>query len=253
MMDDLLDRVLPVAGALLDRVDSVLAGNGAPAGDPVWSLLRRLGALPGELVRQFATADPEALAGAGDLLRTQSRDYERGIDSVPMPASWRGAAAEAYLARFNALAGHQLALAAKRGDTASYLDDVAAWLRRSRRLLAGVVGESLGSAEALTLVAAGSAAAGWSSGVGGGGFALGGSALGGSALGSSAMGAGGSSADVVARAAALIGAHVLSAAAEVLDDGELLERRWAGQLDEVEWRTPASGIDVAAAAGLDVD
>jgi len=47
-MMDLLDRVTGPAADLLARVDDGLLAEGAPAGHPIWPLLRRAGALPGD-------------------------------------------------------------------------------------------------------------------------------------------------------------------------------------------------------------
>jgi len=196
---DLLDRVYPVAAALLEHVDASLAASGAPAGHPVWPLLRRLGALPGALVGHLVGVPRDGLTGASDALRRHAGGYRQRVDEVPMPAAWRGSAAEAYGAAWSGLAG-QLAdgpdtLTGRLDDTASYLDDVTAWLGRTRRALAGTVAECLGSAEALALKA---------------------------------------SADAVA--AATIGAYILATAAEALDDGRALHERWAGRLAELAYR-----------------
>ncbi|OLE26296.1 MAG: hypothetical protein AUG44_13420 [Actinobacteria bacterium 13_1_20CM_3_71_11] len=196
---DLLDRVYPVAAPLLDRVDASLAASGAPADHPIWPLLRRLGSLPGELVVHLAGVSRDGLTGASDALRRYAGGYRQRADEVPMPAAWRGPAAEAYGATWSGLAG-QLAggpdtLTGRLEDTASYLDDVTAWLGRTRRALAGTVAECLGSAEALALKA---------------------------------------SSDPVA--AATIGAHILAVAAEALDDGRALHDRWAGRLAELAYR-----------------
>jgi hypothetical protein len=196
---DLLDRIHPVAAPLLDRVDASLAASGAPADHPIWPLLRRLGALPGELVAHLAATPADGLTGASDALRRHAGAYERRVDETPMPAAWRGPAAEAYAASWSglsgSLAGGPETLAGRLSDTATYLDDVTAWLGRARRALAGTVAECLGSAEALALKASGDAVA-----------------------------------------AATIGAHILTTAAEVLDDGHALHDRWIGRLAELPYR-----------------
>ncbi len=199
---DLLDRVYPVAAPFLDRVDHTLVTAGAPAEHPIWPLLRRLGALPGELVAHIAATPPGGLAGASDALRGHAAGYLHRLDEVPMPAAWRGPAAEAYATAWTGLSAHLSGgpdtLAGRLTDTASYLDEVAAWLARTRRALAGTVAECLGSAEALILRESGDAVA-----------------------------------------AATIGAHVLATAAEVLDDGRALVDRWTGRLGELTYRTAA--------------
>lgn len=118
-----------------------------------------------------------------------------------MPAAWRGPAAEAYGAAWSGLSAHLAGgpdtLTARLDDTASYLDDVAAWVARTRRALAGTLAECLGSAEALAL----------------------------------RMGSG-----QEAVAAATIGAHTLATAAELLDNGQALHDRWSGRLAELTYR-----------------
>jgi len=202
---DLLDRVHPVAAPLLERVDTTLVTAGAPAEHAIWPLLRRLGALPGELVGYLASVPPGGLAGASDALRGHAAGYLHRIDEVPMPAAWRGPAAEAYATAWSGLSAHLSGgpdtLAGRLTDTASYLDEVAAWLGRARRAIAGTVAECLGSAEALAVRVSG---------------------------------------DTVA--AATIGAYVLATTAEVLDDGQALADRWSGRLGELTYRPPvASG------------
>ncbi len=205
---DLLDRVYPVARDLLDRVDASLAAGGAPADHPVLPLLGRLGALPGEVVAHVAGLTTDGLAGAAEALRRQADGYRERTDAVPMPAAWRGPAAEAFGATWSGLSAHLAGggpdtLAGRLDDTAGYLDEVAAWLTRARRALAGTVAECLGSAEAVTLR---------------------------------------SVPDTVPRtvaAAATIGAHLLGTAAEVLDDGQAVHDRWAGRLAELVYRPPS--------------
>jgi len=209
---DLLDRVHPVARPLLEKVDATLVAGGAPAGHPIWPLLRRLGALPGDAVAQLAAVAPDGLTPASDDLHQHADRYRQRVDEVPMPAGWRGPTADAYAASWSALAAHLAGsgtdtLAGRLADTASYLDEVAAWLSRARRAVAGTVAECLGSAEAVTL--------------------------------HSGSGDPGPSPSAVTAAAAAIGAHLLATVVEVLDDGRALHDRWAGRLDELSYRPPA--------------
>ncbi len=218
---DLLDRVYPVASELLEQVDAILLASGAPADHPIWPLLRRVGALPGGAAAHLAGVAPDGLTGAADALRQQADGYRQWTDAVPMPAAWGGPAAEAYAAAWWALSAHLAGsgpdtLAGRLADTASYLDDVTAWLGRSRRALAGTVAECLGSAEAVILRSAPDTAD-WLSG-----------------------GGGSPSPTAAARAAATIGGHLLQTVAEILDDGRTVHDRWAGRLGELTYRPPAA-------------
>src|SRR5882672_11630450 len=152
---DLLDRVQPTARDLLDRVDAALLTSGAPAGNPIWPLLARVGALPGEAVEHLASVSPGPLVAAGDPVRIQARGYETQQATVPMPAAWRGPAAEGFASQWSTLSGHLAgdpeSMAGRLADTARYAEEVAGWLARSRQALAGTLAECLGSAEAVTL------------------------------------------------------------------------------------------------------
>jgi hypothetical protein len=136
---------------------------------------------------------------AGERLRAEADRYE-GL-AVPTAIDWAGAAGEAYAVRAASLAqyGHATLAGALRA-TASFVDAVADWHGRSRDRVAGAVADALGSLQAVTL----------------------------------RTGEG----QVRIVAAADIGAHVLSAAAEVLAEGERLRDDWAGRLDGVLYQPP---------------
>jgi hypothetical protein len=237
---DLLDRIHPPARDLLDRIDAALIAGGAPAGHPILPLLRRLGALPGDVVAHLAAVVPEPLTSAGDPVRREADGYESGQASVPVPAAWRGPAAESFAAQWSTVSGHlagdPASMAGRLGSTAAYLDDVVAWLLRGRRALAGALAECLGSAEAVTLRAAPAAARASGSDPGRPGSTTGPGSSPGDAHGPGDA----------ARAAADLGAHVLACAAEVLDDGQRVVDAWAGRLDELPIPAP---VPVAASTG----
>ncbi|GAA5177648.1 hypothetical protein GCM10023322_02820 [Rugosimonospora acidiphila] len=234
---DLLDRTYPSARDLLDRVDATLLAGGVPPGHPILALLRRLGALPGDVAAHLAEVAPGPLIAAGDPLGRQADGYEAAQASVPMPAAWRGPAAEGYAAQWSTLSGYlagdPASMAGRLRATASYLDDLVAWLVRGRRALAGTLAECLGSAEAATLRASARSAVG---GVVGG--ALSGGALAGGAVSGGPAGGGfapaGTSRDAVT-AAADLGAHVLGTAAEILHDGQRVVDAWVGRLDALPY------------------
>jgi len=219
---DLLDQIHPASRDLLDRVDATLLAAGAPGDHRIWPLLRRVGALPGEAVGHFAAATPERLAAVAVPLRDHADGYRSSVASVPAVAAWRGPAAEGFAAQWSTLSGHLAGddetMAGRLIDTARFLDDVSGWLTRARRELAGALAECLGSAQA-GAVRGLPAAAGpdprhaltWGSGTP-------------------------ASREAVA-AAATIGAHLLAAVAEIIDDGQRTLDDWAGRLSDLPYPT----------------
>jgi hypothetical protein len=204
---DLLDRIHPASRDLLTRVDGTLLAAGAPDGHRIWPLLRRVGALPGEVVGQFAAVDPDALAASAAPLRDRAEGYSSAAASVPAVSAWRGPAAEGFAAQWATLAAHlagdEETMAGRLLGTARLLDDVAGWLARGRRELAGALAECLGSAQAATL---------------------------------RTPPVPGAPTTRAAVAAADIGARLLAAVADLVDDGQRTLDAWAGRLDELRYR-----------------
>lgn len=206
-MSDVLDQVIAPGTQLLDRVDAALLAHGIPADHPVTALLRRLGALPADVLSAAATWCPAAVRATAADLRRVAAGYERQRDLVAASAGWAGTAGAEFAAHRAALAGFvaetgepgEASLVGRLRATAAYLDDVAAWLERARRDLARAVAEALGSSEAVALHASGDALA-----------------------------------------AAAIAARVLAAAAEAYADGDAVAQRWAGRLDEITYRPPVT-------------
>jgi hypothetical protein len=163
---DPLARLAPAAAPLLHRVDDVLAQAGIAGEDPIWPLLRRVRALPSAAVAAVAgwRADPCA-AGA---LRALARRYEDAVDGLPRYPPWEGAGAQGYARHWGGLRAHVVeGLAGRLRDTATYADEVADWVARSRRAVAVALADVLGSAEAVTLVTGGQPAAPAAARVGG--------------------------------------------------------------------------------------
>jgi hypothetical protein len=207
-VSDLLDRVAEPGLDLLRRVDSVLTAAGAPADDPVWPLLRRAGALPGDILAELLGADAAPLFTAGEALRAEAATVSRDADAVPTPAGWRGHAADEFAAQWSAAVSQVDRITERLTGTGLYAAEVAAWVAGSRRQFAIAVAECLASPEAATVRLAGAAH-------------------------DPAVGA----------AAAAIAAHVLETVVAAVDAGQLLARRWAGHLDEVRYApaTPVTG------------
>jgi hypothetical protein len=214
---DALERILgPARGGaardLLARVDGALISGGAPAEHPIWPLLRRAGALPGEAAEWVAALRPEVLDSSAAELHTLAEEYSRRHGAVGESPEWTGAAADAFGARWAQLGAYlgattaprESSLAGRMAATAAYLDDLAAWARSARDTLAGELATVLGSAEAVRLRAAAPPGEGLPSG------------------------------DVRAAAAA-IGVRILGVAADAYDAGVRLPERWGADLGELTY------------------
>jgi len=203
---DALDRLAPVAAELLDQVDAVLAQAGAPEHHPVWPLLRRLGALPGEAVSALAVATPGSLAAVGATLSDLADEYARLHAALPGAPDWQGAGADRFATQWQALSGYlddDLADGLRR--TASYVDEAGWWAADLRERTARTLATVLTSAEAVELrTAAGETTA------------------------------------VLAEAAAGIAVRVLEVLVDGYDRGERLLAEWAPRLSEVPYRAPTT-------------
>jgi hypothetical protein len=208
---------------LLARVDAVLAASGAPADHPIWPLLRRVGALPGDVLEAYCALAPDRLVAAGERVRVRAETYaeERADLAAAVGATdWTGPAASAFEQRWAALGEHlggaaapdAPSLAGRLAATASYVDDVAAWMRGAREDLAHEVATALGSQEAVRLRV---------DSPGGNGPAA---------------------------SAATIGAAVLAVADRQSGAAEEVAERWAGRLAELPFR-PSVQIAAGPADG----
>lgn len=217
MVIDALDRLLDDGRDLLGLVDAVLLAGGVPAGHPFCAAVRRTGALPLAAVDSVAGLRPEPLIETAERVRAIVDRYEhQGVALAGLAGAgvWEGRGAQAFSAQVTAFATHlggpgEDSMTGRLAATASYLSDVAAWIRDSRRAVAGSLGRALASAEAVRIRAA---------------FRTG-------------TRPGGPDLDQ-AVAAAVIGAVVLDAVAAALDNGTAVRERWAGRLGEFTFRPP---------------
>jgi hypothetical protein len=228
---DPLERLATPARDLFARVDTALAHAGAPDTHPIWPLLRRVGALPGDAAAAVLALRPGELARAAPPLRGLAEQYDRaaqtGTTASPSEAGmadggWSGSGAEAFTGHWTSLAGHLAgadeSLAGRLRETAGYAEAVADWMTDTRTAVAVTVVEALGSTEAVTLVTAGRP----------------GSAFGGGAW----PGTEPPVSPEVARAAAALGARVLAVIDEAYDAGERVRAAWSGRLVELAYRPP---------------
>jgi hypothetical protein len=202
---DALARLEPVAQRLLRDVDALLATLGAPPDHPVWSRLRAVGATPAEAVRFFIRTAPAGLLAGASSLREQERGY--AAIAVPVQVAWQGRAGQEYAAHATALADHlhgDASLTSRVGLTASYVDEVAGWLQRSRDRMARALADVLVSAQAVAITAHQPPIA-----------------------------------TEVVVAAADVGAYLLDAAATAIVEGHELHQAWGSRLGVLPFRAPA--------------
>ncbi|GAB3868891.1 WXG100 family type VII secretion target [Dactylosporangium cerinum] len=159
---DALDRLAGIGTDLLHRVDAVLIAGGAPAGDPLWPLLRQVGALPGDALEFGLKLTPGPLRTAAAQLRADADRFARRRDRLaadlgPAAATWEGSGAEAFRARWQSLAGHlgdggdPATVTGRLRATASYAEALADWSDGLRTELAEAVARVTGSAEAVAI------------------------------------------------------------------------------------------------------
>jgi hypothetical protein len=149
---DALDRLAGPAGGLLARVDDILAATGAPDDHPLWTVLRRVQALPGDAVAAVVALRPSAMSEAGATLRGYLPAYAGARDALDRPVEWSGAAGDAFAAHARTLAEALASAAAGVRETSTAADAMAGWLADVRARLAVELAAVLSSAEAVTVV-----------------------------------------------------------------------------------------------------
>lgn len=226
---DALDVVLGPGRDLLGRVDATLTAAGAPAESPLWALMRRTRALPGDALEFVAGLDPVPMEAAAEELRSRAAEFtdERSaVDRVAADRPWEGSGADAFAAVWRSLADHigdtvdggEPTLAGRLAALASYVDGVADWSGTLRGRLAMAVADALASAEALVLKTAPP------------------------------------DSTAAATAAAAVGARVLGAVAEALREGHDLHDAWTPSLAELTYRgaVPAGPPGFSGATRVDL-
>jgi hypothetical protein len=214
-MMDVLDRIAGPGRDLLSRVDTMLAAGGGPPDHPVWPLLRRVGALPGDVLAAFCALAPEQVTAAGNAVRGRAEAYVEERDDLAASVAattWEGGSAASFGQRWASLGGYLGAdvapdaqsLAGRLAATASYLEEVAGWMRSARRDLAYEVATALGSMEAVRVRTPAPAAPGQP--------------------------------DRAGPAAATIGAVVLAVADRQAGAAEEVLERWADRLTDLPFR-----------------
>jgi hypothetical protein len=157
---DALERLSSVGADLLARVDAALAAGGAPADDPIWPLLRQVGALPADVLDFGLRLDHIALRSAATELRAVADRFARQPARLAADigrSAWEGTGAEAFAAVWESLSEHigegtdPATVTGRLLATASYVDDLAGWAADLRHELAEAIARVATSAEAVTL------------------------------------------------------------------------------------------------------
>lgn len=154
------DQIAPYAGDLLARVDAQLARTGAPEWHPVWPLLRRMRARPGETVAALAGVRPAPLATTGAEVRAVVRAYGSVSTTLSVDVPWEGTAASAFAERRRVLAADADEAAGRVAALADGADAAADWSFAARLRLTVALAQVLGSAEAVAVVTGGADAPG---------------------------------------------------------------------------------------------
>lgn len=207
---DALERLFRVATGLLGQVDRTLLQQGAPAGHPVWALLREVGALPGEAIEALVDWRADSWLELRAGLAVEHDRYEETLEQLRRPVTWEGYAGDAARARHGALTRAIEEAADRLSRTDRHLAEQEEWLSNSRDTVARALATVMGSTDAVTLVTG--------------------------MDGSTAMvtgGAVGLDATVAARSAAEIGVALLTALADCWREAQALERRWSGEFAEL--------------------
>jgi hypothetical protein len=241
---DALDRIAESGRDLLARVDAVLVTVGGPDEPELWSLLGRLGALPGDALDFVATLRPEPLrALAGDLGR-QAQAYvveSDALAALTVATAWEGSGAEAFTAQWRSLLAHLGTAAEADGSTmtgralatASYVDALAGWVADSRMAMASTLATVLTSAEAVVLRSASAAGATETPPL-------------------ATHAAAEAPAPDVIRAAVRVSVRVLRAVDDVVRAGHDLYGRWTPSLDALAYRPPGEIDHLAPGAAVRV-
>ncbi|WP_433223656.1 WXG100 family type VII secretion target [Dactylosporangium sp. CS-047395] len=199
MVTDALERLAEPGDDLLRRVGTLLSGGGVPPA--AVELVRRVGALPAEVLEYALKLDVDALRAAAvevRVLRDQFRGQAARLGADVGDTVWEGAGAEAFRVAWNGLNQHLESMVERLDATAGYADGVAAWAAGFRHEVAEAVARVISSAEAVVVVTSGGVPA--------------------------------------VQAAGKIAERVLRTAAEGLDAAEDLRRRWEPRVGRLEWQ-----------------
>ncbi len=147
----------PTGSSLLSAGSTeLLTRFGAADDDPLWPLLRRVRALPGEAVAALSsTLRAEPIAAAGAEVRARTTTYADARAAITAPVAWEGPAGDAFAAHTDRLAADLATAGDALASTARLADEIADWAARTRARLAAVLADVLTSGEAVAIVLGG--------------------------------------------------------------------------------------------------
>ncbi|MFC7243458.1 hypothetical protein ACFQO7_13320 [Catellatospora aurea] len=149
---DALRHLQANTAGLLAQVDESLARWGAPEQHPVWPLLRRTGALPGDAVAGLAGWSPESWRQQAAALRGHAEAVAVVGDDLDRLPSWEGRAGDAFAAARQRIGGDAASWAARLRADAAFHEELADVLTAGRAAVARELARVAGSAEAVALV-----------------------------------------------------------------------------------------------------
>ncbi|GIF99619.1 hypothetical protein [Catellatospora citrea] len=149
---DALKHLHASTAGLLAQVDDSLARRGAPEEHPVWQLLRRTGALPGDVVSGLAGWSPEPWRQQAAALRGHAEvTVALGGDLDRLP-SWEGTAGDAFAAARQRIGRDTRHRADRLRADAAFHEELADALATGRSRVARGLARVAASAEAVVLV-----------------------------------------------------------------------------------------------------
>jgi hypothetical protein len=149
---DALERLSQVATGLLGQVDQALLAHGAPAGHPVWSLLREVGALPGEAVAELVELRADDWLDLTAALAAERDRHQQVLDTLHRPVRWEGLAGSAAAARSATLIRAAEEATDRLVRTGRGLDELLQWLAETRDGVARALAQVMSSIDAVQLV-----------------------------------------------------------------------------------------------------
>ncbi|WP_155368963.1 hypothetical protein [Catellatospora vulcania] len=149
---DALTRLHRGTTGLLARVDGCLTRWGAPEGHPVWPLLRRTGALPGDAVAGLAGWSVQPWLEQRDSLRLQLAEAQVIGERLARVPAWDGRAGDAFAAARDRVSREFGHWADRLHAEAVFHQELAATLGEGKARVARALGRVAGSAEAVVLL-----------------------------------------------------------------------------------------------------